>query len=203
MPRFTKMNPSAFKRMTWDSGIIVNDFDPETGEIDLEDIQWETTGDINFSATRDMTDMGAEINNCPENTMQLQRANPWQVEMSGTAATVTADTISDFLGNADAGTPKSGLINVTPRSELLITDFADKWLIINYSDLMGETNGGYVAIYLMNALSSEGFSASFGKNKNGTFPFTLKAFYDIEDMSKVPFEIYVKAGTAEPTGGGA
>lgn len=198
MPRFTKMNPNALKHMTWDSGIIVNEFDPTTGEIDLKDIQWETTGDINFSATRDMTDMGADINNCPENTMQLQKANPWQAQITGTAATVTADTIAGFLGNADADSPESGPVKITPRSDLLMSDFADKWLIVNYSDLTGETNGGFAALHLMNALSTDGFSGTFGKNKNGTFPFTIKAFYDIEDMSKVPFEIYLKSGSAEP-----
>lgn len=197
MPRFTKMNPSAFKRMTWDSGIIVNDFNPTTGEIDLDDIQWETTGDISFSSTRDLTDMGAEINNCPENTMQLQKAQPWQAQITGTAVTITGDTIAAFLGNADANSPESGPVKVTPRSDLLLTDFADKWLIVNYSDLTGETNGGYAAIHLMNALSTEGFSATFGKNKGGQFPFTLKSFYDMEDMSKVPFEIYVLSGSSE------
>lgn len=198
MPRYTKMNPNGFKSMAWDAGIIVNDFDPKTGEIDPEDIQWETTGENNFSATRDLTDMGAEINNCPENTMQLQKAQPWQAQLTGTAVSVTAAAIAKFLGNADANNSESDLINVVPRGELLISDFAGKWLIVNYSEFNGEKNGGFIAIHLLNALSTDGFSGQFGKNANGKYPYTLKAFYDMADMTKVPFEIYVSSGSAEP-----
>lgn len=201
MPRFTKMNPNGFKSMTWDSGIIVDNFDPKTGEIDLEAIAWETTGNNNFSATRAMTDMGAEINNCPENTMQLQKAQPWQAQITGTAVSVTAERISQLLGNADAATG-TGPIKITPRNDLLVSDFQDKWLIVNYSDLNGEANGGFMALHLKNAFSTEGISGQFSKNKNGQFPYTLKAFYDMEDMDTVPFEIYIKAGEAETAGGG-
>lgn len=202
MPRYTKMNPNGFKSMTWDSGIIVEDFTPSTGEIDLEDILWETTGENKFSATRELTDMGADINNCPENTMQLQKAQPWQASITGTAVSITAENIAKFLGNADTDSSATGPIKITPRSELLLADFADKWLIVNYSELNGETKGGYMAIHLMNALSTDGFTGQFGKNKNGQFPYTLKAFYDMEDMSKVPFELYIMQGAAEPAGGG-
>lgn len=200
MPRFTKMNPNDFKRMTWDAGILLDEFDPATGEFELTAIRWATTGDNSFSATRELTDLGADINNCPENTMQLQKANAWQASLSGTAVTVTAEDVKMLLANADIADPESAVKKIVPRADLLVTDFHDKWLVGNYSDLNGEKNGGFCAIHIMNALSADGFSVTLGKNKNGTFPFNLKAFYDMEDMDKIPFEIYVKAGEAEPGG---
>lgn len=197
MPKFTKLNPEDFKHMTWDAGIILDAFNPETGEVDPTKIRWATTGDNQFSATRDLTDMGADINNCPENTMQLQKANPWQANLSGTAVTVTAEDIVLLLSNADVEEVTEHLKKITPRSELLISDFNDKWLVFNYSEFNGEKNGGFCAIHILNALSIDGFSGSFGKNRNGTFPFNLKAFYDMQDMGRVPFDIYIQTGTPE------
>lgn len=196
MSKFTKMNPDDFKHMTWDAGIIMDSFEPSTGTVTLSSIRWATTGDNSFSATRDLTDMGEGINNCPEGTMQLQRANAWQAQLSGTAVTITTAEVAEFLGNADIDT--SDTTKIVPRTDLLLSDFKDKWLLVNYSEYNGEKKGGWVAIHLLNALSTDGFTGNFGKNANGQFPYTLRAFYDMDDMDTVPFEIYVKAGTAEP-----
>lgn len=196
MAKFTKMNPDDFKHMTWDAGIIMDSFEPSTGAVTLSSIRWATTGDNSFSATRDLTDMGEDINNCPEGTMQLQRANAWQAQLTGTAVTITTAEVAEFLGNADIDT--SDTTKIVPRTDLLLSDFKDKWLLVNYSEYNGETKGGWVAIHLLNALSTDGFTGNFGKNANGQFPYTLRAFYDMDDMDTVPFEIYVKAGTAEP-----
>lgn len=196
MAKFTKMNPDDFKHMTWDAGIIMDSFEPSTGTVALSSIRWATTGDNSFSATRDLTDMGEDINNCPEGTMQLQRANAWQAQLTGTAVTITTAEVAEFLGNADIDT--SDTTKIVPRTDLLLSDFKDKWLLVNYSEYNGETKGGWVAIHLLNALSTDGFTGNFGKNANGQFPYTLRAFYDMDDMDTVPFEIYVKAGTAEP-----
>lgn len=196
MAKFTKMNPDDFKHMTWDAGIIMDSFEPSTGTVTLSSIRWATTGDNSFSATRDLTDMGEDINNCPEGTMQLQRANAWQAQLSGTAVTITTAEVAEFLGNADIDT--SDTTKIVPRTDLLLSDFKDKWLLVNYSEYNGETKGGWVAIHLLNALSTDGFTGNFGKNANGQFPYTLRAFYDMDDMDTVPFEIYVKAGAAEP-----
>lgn len=200
MARFTKMNPTDFKRMTWDAGIILGKFDPETGEFDPSDIRWATTGDNSFSATRELIDLGEPINNCPENTAQLQRARQWAAEATGTAVTVDAEQLRDFLGNADIETISEVLKKIVPRADLSMDDFKDAWFVTNFSDLNGETKGGYCAFHIMNALSSDGFSGTFGKNTNGTFPYTLRAFYDMESMDTVPFEIYIKTGEKEAGG---
>lgn len=196
MAKFTKMSPDDFKHMTWDAGIIMDDFDPSTGTVTLSSIRWATTGENSFSATRDLTDMGEGINNCPEGTKQLQKANAWRAQIAGTAVTITPAEVAEFLGNADVDTGNT--TKIVPRVDLLLSDFAEKWLLVNYSEYNGETNGGWVAIHLLNTLSTDGFTGNFSKNANGQFPYTLRAFYDMDDMDTVPFEIYVKAGTAEP-----
>lgn len=193
--KFTKLNPDDFKHMTWDAGIILDSFEPSTGELTLENIRWATTGQNSFSATRDLTDIGTDINNCPEGMMQLQKANPWQSQITGTAVTVTPEVVAGILGNADVDT--IDMTKIIPRNDLTQEDFSDKWLVVNYSELNGETNGGFMAIHLMNALSIDGFTANFDKNANGQFPYTIKAFYDMDNQDTVPFEVYVKAGTAE------
>ena len=166
MAKFTKMNPDDFKHMTWDAGIIMDSFEPSTGTVALSSIRWATTGDNSFSATRDLTDMGEDINNCPEGTMQLQRANAWQAQLSGTAVTITTAEVAEFLGNADIDT--SDTTKIVPRTDLLLSDFKDKWLLVNYSEYNGETKGGWVAIHLLNALSTDGLPVISERTQTGS-----------------------------------
>lgn len=197
--RYTKMNPNDFKHMTFGAGIIVDEFTPATGAVQASGIRWATTGDNTFTAKFDRLDIGTTVNNCPENTVQLQKAKPWVAQLKGTAVTITPQEAAEFLGAADVGTTDT--TKITPRADLSASDFKDKWIIANYSDLNGDTNGGFVAIHLMNALNIDGFSSTFTNDGNGQFPYTLQAFYDMDDMDTVPFEIYIKAGTAESGGG--
>lgn len=198
MARYTKMNPNAFKSMVWEAGIVLPDFDPSTGEVDPQDILWETTGTNSFSATRDITDAGEGVNNCPIGTKQLQRANPWVAQITGVAVSITAEAITRILGNADVD--GSDATKIVPRSDILDKDFQDLWIVANYSDMNGETKGGAFAIHLKNAFSVDGFAADMEKGMNGQFPYTLQAYYDMDDIDDVPFEIFLKAGAAESAG---
>lgn len=192
MSRYVKMNPDDFKHMVWDAGIALDNFDPETGEYSPEDIKFATTGDNSFSAKRDLSDLGEPINNCPEGTMQLMRAKPWQAQISGTAVTITPALAAELLGNADVVSGK--VSKIVPRNDLKASDFRNKWIVANYSEFNGEKKGGGFALHLKNAFSIDGLSTALKKNANGEFPFTFKAFYDLENMDDVPFEIYIWDG---------
>lgn len=194
MSRYEKVSPNAFKEMTYGAGIILSDFDPATGTINLEDILFATTGGHSSNITREMTDMGEGVDNVPLGAMQLQKAQPWQIETSGTAKTINLETLRDLFGNADIVEAES---KIELRNHLKMEDFKDIWIVSNYSDFNGETAGGYVAQHFMNALSMDGFTPTFAKDENGTFPFRYKAFYDINDIDKVPYEVYLKAGKEE------
>ena len=195
MSKYEKMPIGAFDKMTYGAGIILANFSPETGAVKAEDILYATKGGNAFSATRDITDMGTDIDNCPEGVMQLQKTKPYQANISGTAVTLDAEGTKDLLANA--GVSGDAVKKITPRDCFEMNDFKDKWLVVNYSGDNAEETGGFIAFHLMNAINIDGMSANFAKEKNGEFPYNFKAFYDLDDLGTVPFEVYVKAGTAE------
>ena len=67
----------------------------------------------------------------------------------------------------------------------------------DYSDKNGETNGGFIAIKLLNALSTGGFQLKTADKAKGQFAFEFTGHYSMSAQDTVPFEIYIKAGTAE------
>ena len=48
----------------------------------------------------------------------------------------------------------------------------------------------------MNALNTSGFQWKSNDDGKGEYSFEFHGHYDLEDIDTVPFEIYVKAGTA-------
>ena len=54
-----------------------------------------------------------------------------------------------------------------------------------------------MAIHMMNSLSTGGFAIQSSDNGKGNFAFTYTAHYSMDAQDTVPFEVYVKAGTAE------
>ena len=48
----------------------------------------------------------------------------------------------------------------------------------------------------MKALNTAGVQLQTTKNGKGQFAFEFHGHYDIDDIDTVPFEVYVKAGTA-------
>ena len=55
-------------------------------------------------------------------------------------------------------------------------------------------------MHLINALSTGGFQIQSTDKAKGQFAFSFTGHYSMDDQSRVPFEIFVKAGTAEPSG---
>ena len=100
-----------------------------------------------------------------------------------------------LCGAADIGTTDT--TKVTPRNDLKDADFDDIWLVGDYSDKNGETNGGFIAIKLLNALSTGGFQLKTADKSKGQFAFEFTGHYSMSAQDTVPFEIYIKAGTAE------
>ena len=115
--------------------------------------------------------------------------------MSGSFVTVDASLAKRLIGTADiSGSDDS---RVVPRNDLDSDDFVDLWWVGDYSDENGDTNGGFVAIHMMNSLSTGGFSIQSASRGKGQFSFEFTGHYSIADQSVVPFEVYVKSGTAE------
>jgi hypothetical protein len=76
-------------------------------------------------------------------------------------------------------------------------DFEDIWLVGDYSDKNGPTNGGYIAIHMMDTLSTGGFQLQTADKAKGQFAFEFTAHFSMDAQDTVPFEIYVHPGTAE------
>lgn len=91
----------------------------------------------------------------------------------------------------------SSIEKITPRNDLQLSDFTDVWWVGDYSAFNGDTNGGFVAIHLINSLSTGGFSLQSGDKAKGQQAFEFTGHYSNDNPDTVPFEIYIKVGTAE------
>ena len=190
--KYTKIPETTFKNLQLNAGVLLSAFNPESATVANESIIGATTGGVNFTATPTFSDYGEDIDNCPKNMMELKKLDSWEISMGGTYVTVDANAVKSLVGAADVSGNK-----ITPRNDVLLSDFTDVWWVGDYSDKNGETNGGFVAIHMMNALSTGGFAIQSSDNGKGNFAFTYTAHYSMNAQDTVPFEVYVKAGTAE------
>ena len=190
--KYTKIPETTFKNLQLNAGVLLSAFNPESATVADESIIGATTGGVNFTATPTFSDYGEDIDNCPKNMMELKKLDSWEISMSGTYVTVDVNAVKALVGAADVSGNK-----ITPRNDLKLTDFTDVWWVGDYSDQNGETNGGFVAIHMMNALSTGGFAIQSSDNGKGNFAFTYTAHYSMSAQDTVPFEVYVKAGTTE------
>ena len=193
--KYTKIPETTFKNIQLNAGVLLSTFNPESATVANESIIGATTGGVNFTAASTFSDYGEDIDNCPKNMKELKKLDSWEAKMTGTF--VNADTaIAKLLcGAADIGSPDT--TKVTPRNDIKDADFDDIWLVGDYSDKNGETNGGFIAIKLINALSTGGFQLQTSDKAKGQFAFEFTGHYSMSAQDTVPFEIYIKAGTAE------
>lgn len=190
--KYTKIPETTFQNLQLNAGVLLSAFNPESATVANESIIGATTGGVNFTATPTFSDYGEDIDNCPKNMKELKKLDSWEISLSGTYVTVDANAVKALVGAADVSGNK-----ITPRNDLKLTDFTDVWWVGDYSDQNGETNGGFVAIHMINALSTGGFAIQSSDNGKGNFAFTYTAHYSMSAQDTVPFEVYVKAGTAE------
>lgn len=190
--KFTKIPTNTFSEIQLNAGVLLANFDPESAVVSDEDILGATSGGVSFTDVPTFTDYGADIDNCPVNTMELKKVDSRAITLGGTYVTVDTERAKSLIATADVSGNK-----ITPRDILHTTDFKDIWWVGDYSDKNGETNGGFIAIRLMNALSTGGFSIQSGNRAKGQFAFTYTAHYSIENQEVVPYEIYIQAGTEE------
>lgn len=191
--KYTKISETLFQEIQLNAGVLLKTFNPSSPTApSASEIIGATSGGVAFEAVPTYTDFGEDIDNCPKNTKELKKLESWEVKMSGSFVSMTAGTAKMAIGPADISAEK-----ITPRNDLEDTDFSDIWWVGDYSDKNGETNGGFVAIHMINALSTGGFKLQSTDKAKGMFDFEFMGHYSIEDQDVVPFEVYVKAGTAE------
>lgn len=190
MGKFSKISIETFKEFQLDAGVLLNTFDVEAPELVDENIICATTGGINPTCVPQYRDNGEDVDNCPNNMKELMELTSWSTGLSFTALNVSPKVIRMALGAADIEETSSKIV---PRSDLKDTDFADVWWVGDRSD------GGLVAIRLINALSTSGLSLQTTKDGKGRVSVSLSGHYSIQNQDTVPMEFYVQAGeeTAE------
>ena len=193
--KYTQIPANTFKELQLNAGILTSSFAPTTGTVESNAMLGATSGGVSFTATPTYADWGDGIDNCPKNMMELKKLESWEVKISGTFLTVNTAQAKSLMAAADIG--GSDTTKVTPRNDVALTDFNDIWWIGDYSDKNGATNGGYIAIHMMNALSTGGFQLQSGDKAKGQFAFEYTAHYSMAAPDTVPFEMYIKAGTEE------
>lgn len=188
--KFTQIPVDTFQNIQLNAGILLDEFTPSTGVIG--NIIGATSGGFNFDSTPTFQDFGEDIDGAPKNSKELKKLTSWEAKMSGNFVTVTAASAKQLVGAADISGEK-----ITPRNDVLEEDFEDIWWVGDYSDKNGDKNGGFVAIHLLNALSTGGFKLTATDKAKGQFAFEFTGHYSMEAQDTPPFEIYVKAGTDE------
>ena len=181
--RFTKIPQNTFDVLQVDAGMLLKTFDPANPAAPADaDIICATTGGINPVCTPTYSDWGEDVDNVPLNMLELKHLDGWECRISTTALGTSPEMIKLSLGAADIdGTNTSKIV---PRAELRNTDFADLWWV---GDKAG---GGFVAIRLMNALSTGGFSLQTAKNAKGQVALEITGHVSINAQDVVPMEFY-------------
>ena len=184
--KFTKIPQNTFEELQLNAGILVKDFDVSTGTFADSDMLTATTGGVQVSVKGQYDDLGSDIDNCPKNTMQLKyKTDADEVTISTTALNINEDLLMLMLGAADKDS-NTGAIK--PRKVLKTTDFKTIWWIGDLAD------GGYVAVKVSNALSTDGFSIKTSDKGKGNISLTLTGHVDINAQDVIPAEFYLGSG---------
>lgn len=195
--KFTQVRADTFESIQINAAIILNAFTPATGTYEKTAIIGATTGGSQFNSNPEFVDFGEDVDNVPPNTKQLKRVQSYDPTL--TTNFVAMDTPLGKKLTAAADIDSKDTTHIIPRASLSVDDFGDIWIVGDYSDKNGATNGGFIAIHIKNALNLGGFQWQTGKNEKGQFAAEFHGHYDIENVDDQPFEIYIKAGTDEPT----
>lgn len=182
MGKFTVIPQDTFEGLQLNAGVLLKTFDPSTGAAPKdEDIICATTGGINPSCVPTYSDFAEDVDNAPNNLMEFKHLDGWDCKMGFTSLGTSAESIRLALGAADidAATGK-----ITPRRNVKLTDFSDIWWVGDRAD------GGMVAIRLINALSTGGFSLQTTKNGKGKVSMELTGHVSIQDQDTMPMEFY-------------
>lgn len=187
MARYTVIPENAFDGLQVDAGVLLKRFNLEdaiTGNVGFndEDIICATTGGINPTCVPTYSDYAEDVDNAPVNLKEFKHLDGWDCKISTTSLGNSPELIKLSLGAADIDVTNTG--KIIPRRNLKQTDFTDIWWVGDRAD------GGFVAIQLMNALSTGGFSLQTTKNGKGQVALEITGHVSIDAQDVVPMQFY-------------
>lgn len=199
MAKYTQIPTNTFEQLVINAGILCSSFTPATGEV--TGLLGATSGGISFEDSPEFKDWGDDVDNCKKNLKELKKMESREVKISGTFITMTPAMAKRLAGVADIDSQDN--TKIVPRADVLQSDFEDIWLVCDYSNINndGSSTGkaGYIAIKLINALSTGGLKIQTTDKEKGKFAFEFTGHYSIANPDLVPYELYIKAGTADPS----
>jgi hypothetical protein len=146
------------------------------------------------------SDFGADVDNVPNNMMEFKHLDGWDCGMSFSSIKFNAANIAWSLGAADTAnaTTPTGAKKITPRRDLVQTDFKDIFAAFPMAD------GGIFVVELKNAVSTGGLNIQTTKNGKGTSQVTLTGYVSIDAQDEMPMAFYhiPKQTTGTGTGTG-
>lgn len=186
MGMFTKIPQSTFEDLQLDAGVLLKRFNPSNVQAPADaDIICATTGGISVSCVAEYSDFFEDVDNAPNNVKEGKHLDGWTCTMSTTSLGTSPELIRLALGAADVNGEA-----IIPRRDLEQTDFSDLWWVGDKAD------GGMVAVQLMNALSTGGFSLQTTKNGKGQISIELTGHVSINDQDTIPMAFYSTSGSA-------
>lgn len=195
MGRYTAIPQNAFDALQLDAGILLKHFDiteAAAGRLGFTDadIICATTGGIKPSCVPTYSDFASDVDNAPTNVKEFKHLDSWECKLTTTGLGTSPELIRLALGAADVDGNK-----VTPRRSLNQSDFEEAiWWVGDRAD------GGCVAIKLINALSTGGFSLTTTKNGKGQVAIDITGHVSLSNQDKIPMEFYSidPSGTVTP-----
>ena len=179
---YTVIPQNTFNEIQMDAGVLLTSFNPASPAVVDSNIICATTGGINASCTPEYTDLGEDVDNCPNNMKELKKLDSWSCVISTTCLGTSPASIRRALGAADIDS--NDTTKIVPRADLKQSDFSDIWWVGDRAD------GGLVAIQLKNALATSGFSLQTTKNGKGQVSLELTGHVSINAQKVVPMVFY-------------
>lgn len=181
MGAFSKVTKESIDNIQIDAGMILKNFNLSSPTSPTStDIVCATTGGITANCVPTFEDFGSDIDNCPNNTLELKRITGWECTLSFTAVDINEDTIALALGAA--GRVGS---EIQPKNDVLPAYFKDIYFISERVD------NKIIAIKLKNALSTGGFVYKTQKKAKGNLTVTLSGHISVENPNDVPMLFYI------------
>jgi len=184
MGLYTKISQDAFEEMQLDAGILLTTFNPSTPTVTDANIVCATTGGINASCVPTYEDIAEDVDNAPNNMKEFKKLTGWDCKMSATALGTSPALIKKALGAGDI----TDSTKITPRRDLAQSDFSDLWWVGDRAD------GGFLAIKLINALSTGGFTLQTTKNGKGQVSLEFTGHVSSSAQDTMPMEFYSVEG---------
>ena len=181
--KFTTVPLNTFDTLQVDAGVLLKTFNPANPiKPQDSDLIAATKGGINISCTPTYSDYGEDVDNVPNNMMELKNLDGWDCKFSTTCLGTSPYQVRLALGAADVD--GNDPTKIVPRRNLELGDFSDIWWVGDMA------NGGFIAVQLKNALSTGGFSLQTTKNGKGEFALELTGHVSINAQDTVPMVIY-------------